>query len=64
MKFTAAATTAAVAATSYGAVAPVVSAQARDLRLFGSKSSKGGYFENLPSLEEKYSKFVGKYAIV
>ena len=29
-----------------------------------SKSSiKTGYFENLPSFEEKYGKFVGKYAV-
>ena len=66
MKFTAAATATAVATTtiSFSAV-PVASAsaQAQDRRELGSKSSKGGYFENLPSLEEKYSQFVGKYAV-
>ena len=66
MKFTAAATATAVATTtiSFSAVS-VTSASAQDRRVLGSKSksSKGGYFENLPSLEEKYSKFVGKYAV-
>lgn len=65
MKFTAAATATAVATAtttiSFSAVVPVASAQ--DRRVLGSKSSKGGYFENLPSLEEKYSQFVGKYAV-
>jgi len=65
MKYTAAATATAVATASFrfSAVAPVASTQAQDLRVLGSKSSKGGYFENLPSLKEKYSEFVGKYAV-